>query len=169
MDENAPVGERIAYYRHRRGLTQQVVSGLVGRSGGWLSLIERGDRTVEKIADLLALARVLKVEPSDLIGGLRLPANGGAPHDPPQGIPAIRRAVLADLPGDREPPSAAELRANVDQAGALAASGSYEARAILLPDLLVAGRAAAEEGVPSAWGCPCPRLPDDLRSGPHLR
>ncbi|MGH8898252.1 MAG: helix-turn-helix domain-containing protein [Egibacteraceae bacterium] len=153
MDENTPVGQRIAYYRRRRGLTQQVLSGLVGRSVPWLSLIERGDRTVQAIADLLALARVLKVEPSDLIGGLSLPANGGAPHDPPQGISAIRRAVLAGLPGDREPPSAAELRANVDQAGALAAGGSYEARALLLPHLVVAGRAAAEEGVPGAWGC----------------
>ncbi|MGH8884063.1 MAG: helix-turn-helix domain-containing protein [Egibacteraceae bacterium] len=108
---DAPVGQRIAHWRHRRGLTQQVLAGLVGRSVPWLSLIERGDRTVEKIADLLALANVLKVEPGDLIGGVELPPNGGGPLDPPRGIPAIRRALFAVHLADRETPDAVRLRA----------------------------------------------------------
>jgi transcriptional regulator with XRE-family HTH domain len=70
MDENTPVGQRIAYYRRRRGLTQQVLAGRAGCSTSWVSKLERGERTVEKIQDLLAIARVLNVEPGDLIGGL---------------------------------------------------------------------------------------------------
>lgn len=76
MDEHMGMGERIASYRRCRMLTQEVLVGQVGRSVGWLSLIERGDRTVETIKDLLELARVLKVEPSDLLGGIELPPDG---------------------------------------------------------------------------------------------
>ncbi|MGH8895763.1 MAG: helix-turn-helix domain-containing protein [Egibacteraceae bacterium] len=148
---DAPVGQRIAYWRHRRGLTQQVLAGLVGRSVPWLSLIERGDRTVEKIADLLALANVLKVEPGDLIGGVELPPNGGGPLDPPRGIPAIRRAVLVDRPPDHEPLDAAELRTHVEHARRLEARGSYEALVVVLPELIIAGRAAAAAEAPGAW------------------
>lgn len=40
------LAERIAAYRRRRGLSQQVVAGLVGRSESWLSQVERGVRSV---------------------------------------------------------------------------------------------------------------------------
>jgi ribosome-binding protein aMBF1 (putative translation factor) len=35
------LGERIAAYRRRRGLSQATVAGLVGRSESWLSQVER--------------------------------------------------------------------------------------------------------------------------------
>jgi transcriptional regulator with XRE-family HTH domain len=151
MDEHASVGERIAYYR-RRGLTQEVLAGLVGRSAVWLSKIERGERTLDKVSLLFALARVLKVEPGDLLGGLRLPLDGGAPLDPPRGIPAVRHAVegLVDL-RDREAPAPAKLRADVDRARQLDASGSYETLGLELPELIIAARAAVEQDVPRAW------------------
>ncbi|MGH8904272.1 MAG: helix-turn-helix domain-containing protein [Egibacteraceae bacterium] len=152
MDEGTPVGERIAYWRRRRGLTQEVLAGRAGCSTSWVSKLERGERVVERIADLLALARVLKVEPGELIGGFELPPNGGAPLDPPRGIIAVRRAVLVD-PFDHEPPGAEQLRADVEHAGLLVARGSLKARAVVLPDLLTAGRAAAAAEVPGAWWC----------------
>ena len=96
MDEHTSVGERIAYYRRRRGLTQVVLTGLVGRSPSWLVKIESGNRTVEAVKDLLALARVLKVSPGDLIGGFELPPNGGEPLDPPTRYPCSQpRAARA--------------------------------------------------------------------------
>lgn len=152
MDEDATVGQRIAYWRRRRGLTQQVLAGLVGRSVPWLSKIERGERTVEKITDLLAIARVLKVEPGDLMGRIRMPTNGGGPLDPPRGMAAVRHAVLVDPP-DREPPGADELSAEVEHAGRLVGGGSFEARTVILPDLLAAARVAAAQEVPGAWWC----------------
>jgi transcriptional regulator with XRE-family HTH domain len=36
------VGERIAFYRQRRDLTQAVLAGMVGKSEDWLSKIQRG-------------------------------------------------------------------------------------------------------------------------------
>ena len=152
MDENTPVGKRIAYYRKRRGMHQAHLAGQVGRSVPWLSRIERGQRTIEKVADLLALARVLKVEPGDLIGGISLPPNGGAPLDPPRGIIAVRRAVVAVRPPDQEPPTVAELRAAVEHANQVEWNGSYQRSAVLLPETLAAARAGVAAEVPGAWG-----------------
>lgn len=42
MRPEMPIGERIAIYRRRRGLTQLVLAGLIGRSESWLSQVERG-------------------------------------------------------------------------------------------------------------------------------
>src|SRR5918998_1092678 len=150
MDEHLSVGERIAYWRRRRGLTQEVLAGLVGRSTVWLSRIERGERVLDKIADLLTLARVLKVEPADLIGKFSLPPNGGDPLDPPRGIPAIRRSLFSALP-DRQPPDVDQLRSQLEEAKQLDGSGSYEALVLLIPDWILAGRAAATQGMPGAW------------------
>lgn len=43
------VGERIAFYRARRGLTQTQLANLVGRSADWLSKIERGERPLRNV------------------------------------------------------------------------------------------------------------------------
>ena len=149
MDEHLSVGERIAYWRRRRGLTQEVLAGLVGRSSVWLSKIERGERTLDKVSLLFALANVLKVSPGDLIGGIDLPPNGDGPLDPPRGVPALRRALLGSP--DREPPTAHQLHVDVDHVGMLVANGSLETRALVLPEVLVSGRAAGAHEVPGAW------------------
>lgn len=151
MNEHMAVGERITYWRRRRGLTQEVLAGLVGRSVPWLSRIERGERTVEAIKDLLALGNALKISPGDLLGGISLPPNGGGPLDPPRGIPAIRRVVFTDRPADRAPIDGAALRVDVQQAKQLSGNGAYEALALILPDLLIASRAAVAQEAPGAW------------------
>ena len=46
------IGERIAFYRRRRGLSQVVLANLVGRTEDWLSKIERGEREIRRL-DLL--------------------------------------------------------------------------------------------------------------------
>jgi transcriptional regulator with XRE-family HTH domain len=153
VNELATVGERIAYYRRRRGLTQEVLAGLVGRSAVWLSKIERGERTLDKVSVLLALACVLKISPGDLIGGIELPPNGGDPLEPPRGIHGIRHAVLVDLPPDREAPALAKLRAGAKRAMDLRQAGRYEEVAFLLPELITDGRAAVAEEVPEAPWC----------------
>src|SRR5680860_604444 len=62
------LGERIAAYRRRRGLSQATLAGLVGRSESWLSQVERGIRSVDRLSVLLDLARVLRVEVEALLG-----------------------------------------------------------------------------------------------------
>ncbi|MGH8903363.1 MAG: helix-turn-helix domain-containing protein [Egibacteraceae bacterium] len=150
--EHGSVGERIAYWRKRRGLSQKVLAGLVGRSASWMTKVERGDRIVDKLSVLLALSYALKVDLGKLVGGVELPPNGGGPLDPPRGIAAVRRALFTPPP-DREPPPLAELRAGVDRAKRLREAGCYEAVGIVLPELLTAGRAAAAQDAPGAWWC----------------
>src|SRR5829696_7623936 len=61
-------GERIAAYRRRRGLSQAALAGLIGRSESWLSQVERGVRSVDRLSVLLDIAKVLHVEVESLTG-----------------------------------------------------------------------------------------------------
>ena len=73
------VGERIAAYRRRRGLSQAALAGLVGRSESWLSQVERGVRSVDRLSVLLDMARVLHVDVESLSGRpWQYAPNGGA-------------------------------------------------------------------------------------------
>src|SRR6266705_4671992 len=62
------IGQRIAAFRRRRGLSQAALAGLVGRSESWLSQVERGVRSVDRLSVLLDLARVMHVEVEALTG-----------------------------------------------------------------------------------------------------
>jgi transcriptional regulator with XRE-family HTH domain len=61
-------GQRIARARRRRGLSQAVLAGLVGRSESWLSQVERGKRGVDSYSVLVRLAEVLRVDIEELTG-----------------------------------------------------------------------------------------------------
>src|SRR5829696_1349048 len=62
------IGERIAAYRKRRGMSQNALAGLVGMSRSWLSQVERGIHTVDRLSTLTDLAAVLRVDVADLVG-----------------------------------------------------------------------------------------------------
>ncbi|WP_221208436.1 helix-turn-helix domain-containing protein [Nocardioides albus] len=86
------MGERVAFYRRRRGLTQGVLAGLVGRSEDWLSKIERGERELRKVDLLVEIAGYLKVTVGDLLGQPVLLED----EDPEaQDIPAVRDALMS--------------------------------------------------------------------------
>lgn len=53
------IGERIAFYRRRRGYTQRVLANLVSRSEDWLSKIERNERDIRRLDVLAELATAL--------------------------------------------------------------------------------------------------------------
>lgn len=59
-------GEHIAVYRRRRGLSQAALSGLVGRSESWLSQVERGIRSVDRLSVLIDMAKILHVDVKSL-------------------------------------------------------------------------------------------------------
>jgi transcriptional regulator with XRE-family HTH domain len=61
-------GQRIARARRRRGLSQAVLAGLVGRSESWLSQVERGKRGIDSHSVLVRLAEVLRVDVEELTG-----------------------------------------------------------------------------------------------------
>lgn len=86
------VGERVAFYRRRRGLAQRILADLVGRSEDWLSKIERGQRDLRRLDVIAELAGALRVSVGDLLGQPVLVEDRDQPdHDD---IPAIRSALM---------------------------------------------------------------------------
>ena len=138
--EYMSVGERIAIYRRRRGLSQLALANMIGRSEAWLSQVERGIRHVDRVSVLIRLAQVLKVTVEDLIGQpLSLAPNGGIEF---RAIPALR-AALTDyelIPatfgvatGDGPTRDLPSLRRNVDQANRLYQAPLRRSRPVVLP------------------------------------
>lgn len=114
------IGERIAWYRRRRGLSQESVAALVGRTADWLGKIENGRLQLDRLSVLRSLAEVLDVALADLIAEPSLmewTVDSGQ-----RTVPALR-AVLMDyrqvafvgsaLPTE-EPVSLDVLRAEID-------------------------------------------------------
>lgn len=62
----ALIGRRLREVRVWRGLSLRAVAELAGLSAGYLSRTERGERPVERRSTLEALARALRVAPSEL-------------------------------------------------------------------------------------------------------
>jgi transcriptional regulator with XRE-family HTH domain len=60
-------GELVAFYRRRRGLTQQTLAGLVGRTPSWVEKIENGRAPLDRISVVRDLARALGVSFRDLV------------------------------------------------------------------------------------------------------
>lgn len=104
------IGKRIAAYRRRRGMSQEALAGLIGRSESWLSQVERGLRSVDRLSVLLDLAKVLHTDVETLSGRpWRFAPNGAAMTD---GLADVRRAFTRydQLLGD-SPPSTSSLTA----------------------------------------------------------
>lgn len=141
----AGTGERIAVYRRRRGLSQAALAGLVGRSESWLSQVERGIRSVDRLSVLLDMAKILHVDVESLIGRpWQLAPNGPAVA---QGLDAVRQVMTRydHLLGVEAPhlPPLPELRAQVAALHSDYQAARYETVVRQLPDLI-----ALVDGVP---------------------
>ncbi|WFE97668.1 helix-turn-helix domain-containing protein [Micromonospora sp. WMMD987] len=66
--EMLPVGRRVAYWRGRRRLSQQVFADRLGKSKSWVDKVERGVRTLDKVSTLQDIAGVLRIDTSVLLG-----------------------------------------------------------------------------------------------------
>lgn len=136
------VGQRVMFYRRRRGLTQAVLAGLVGRSEDWLSKVERGERQVRRIDVLADLARALRVTLGDLLGQPALLEDEHAQDD----VPAVRdalmnpwrisRVLFGSAPPEREP-EPARSAALVEQAWHHYQRGRLGTVVTALPGLII--------------------------------
>lgn len=83
-------GERIAFYRRRRNMTQALLASIVGRSEDWLSKIERGEREIRRVDVLTEVAQALRVTLGDLLGQPVLLEDEHEDDD----VPAVRDALM---------------------------------------------------------------------------
>ncbi|MEU8999288.1 helix-turn-helix transcriptional regulator [Streptomyces caniferus] len=122
ITEHLTTGERVAWYRHRRGLSQEVLAGLVGRTTDWLSKAENNRIELDRLSVITALAKALDVSLGDLLAEptlLEWSNDSGR-----RTVPALRAALmdykqltpLLGPPPDDEPPALEHLRANVKEA-----------------------------------------------------
>jgi transcriptional regulator with XRE-family HTH domain len=67
MTDTLTVGERVAWYRRRRGMTQEVLAGLVARTVDWLGKVENNRIQLDRLSVIKSLADALDVTVGDLI------------------------------------------------------------------------------------------------------
>ena len=70
------IGARLRTLRRWRGMTQTQVAGLAGLSPSFLSMVETGQRPLDRRSHIAALAGALKVSETDLVGGPHLSPTG---------------------------------------------------------------------------------------------
>ncbi|MHB9759914.1 helix-turn-helix domain-containing protein [Streptomyces sp. BYX5S] len=121
MTENLTIGERVAWYRRRRGLSQEVLAGLVGRTTDWLSKAENNRIELDRLSVITSLAEALDVSLGDLLAEptlLEWSSDSGR-----RTVPVLRDALmdyqqltpLLGSPPDEEPPTLPDLRTHVEE------------------------------------------------------
>lgn len=138
MHDDSTIGARLRTLRQWRRMTLAQLAGQAGLSTAFLSMVERGLRTLDRRSHISALAAALRVSESEIVGGPHLsddPERLGA-HT---AIPPIRVALQTNTLGEAAAESArpmAELQAvlaDVDVASGLC---DYVRVGELLPGLL---------------------------------
>lgn len=142
MVDSVPIGQLIARYRRRRGMTQRVLADRVGITEDYLGKIERGNRSITKVGLLARLADELRVDLGDLTGS---PTLLDSEADDADSIPDIRRrlmsprrlsSVLIQGPSTAEPPALDRYDEQTWAAWAAFQAGRLRHLAVALPPLL---------------------------------
>jgi transcriptional regulator with XRE-family HTH domain len=136
--DDGEIGRRIAHWRERRGMTQQLFADRIGRSKSWVEKVEAGVRSADRLSTIERICEVLRIDLPVLIGR-------ELPRDTEQcldnaGTEALRAALerydgLTPDPGE-DPPALESLRAQVDYLWLAFEAASYEVVARTLPAVL---------------------------------
>jgi transcriptional regulator with XRE-family HTH domain len=89
------VGARLRTLRRWRGKTLAELAGLADVSPSFLSMVEHGQRMLDRRSHISAIASALKVSETDLVGGPHLSADKQQ-SDPHSTIPALRVALMTN-------------------------------------------------------------------------
>src|ERR1700744_3982011 len=89
---NLTIGERVAWYRRRRGMSQEALAGLVGRTGEWLRKAENNRAELDRLSVIRRLADALDVGQGALIGEPVL--LDWTPDSGTSTVPALRAALM---------------------------------------------------------------------------
>lgn len=141
-------GERVRVARRFRGMSQETLAGLAGLSQSFISLVEKGDRTLERRRDIVAIAEALHVSPTDLTGQ---PFIATTQHGAARAaVPDVRRVLMATALDDVDRPSRRPLEQLAADAYAAAEmeiqQRDWEGLGRVLPDLILDAHATAHTG-----------------------
>jgi transcriptional regulator with XRE-family HTH domain len=147
IGEELTVGERIAWYRRRRGMSQEVLAGIVGRTVDWLSKVENNRIDLDRLSVIRSVAEALDVTVGDLVGEptlLEWNAESGT-----RTVPALRETLLnyRQLTPFAQGPAAAGITVqaldnNVDAVWSAYQDSRYGYVVARLPQLIAQAQAA---------------------------
>jgi transcriptional regulator with XRE-family HTH domain len=140
--EELPIGRRVAYWRNRRRISQQVFADRLGKSKSWVDKVERGVRRLDKFSVIYEIADVLQLDVQLLTGRdpSRKPENVNCVDQVE--VEEIRAAlerydqISAFFYSPPEPPPLADVRKSVDYAWQTFQHAKYGVLARMLPRLL---------------------------------
>ncbi|MFE3449059.1 helix-turn-helix domain-containing protein [Nonomuraea sp. NPDC059194] len=119
MTDHLTIGERVAWYRRRRGQSQEVLAGLVGRTVDWLSKVENDRIELDRLSVIKSLAVALDVSLGDLLSEPSWLE--WTPESGDRTVPALRAAItdyrqlspLISLVEAHEPASLSDLESEI--------------------------------------------------------
>lgn len=147
MDE-LPIGRRVAYWRNRRKMSQQVFADRLGKSKSWVDKVERGVRRLDKFSVTSEIADVLQVDVQLLLGR--------EPERRPESMNCIDQVEVAEIRSalerydqisaffyaPTEPPSLGEIRKSTAHAWQILMHAKWGVLTRTLPKLLREAQAA---------------------------
>lgn len=147
MDE-LPIGRRVAYWRNRRKMSQQVFADRLGKSKSWVDKVERGVRRLDKLSVTAEIADVLQVDVQLLLGR--------EPERRPESMNCIDQVEVAEIRSalerydqisaffyaPPEPPPVGEMRKATAHAWLTLLHAKWGMLARVLPKLLRDAQAA---------------------------
>lgn len=139
MDETRSIGTRIREIRTWRRKSLSAVAGLAGISPSYLSMIERGQRAVDRRTLVEALAGALQVAPSELLAEpfpARDPITTGA-HAGIEQIAHVLAHNRLNHPYKEQPRPWPQVHAELRRfLGELVPACDYLVQAVMLPELI---------------------------------
>lgn len=130
---DSSLGERVAFLRRRRGLSQVELASRLGRSESWVSQVERGVRAVDRLSVLERMADELGVAVGELRSGVAVEDERSPPVS---GFLDDVRAVLSG------PPSGATVFTGEPAAGFVGDLGSLAGQVDAVWDMTHASQSA---------------------------
>jgi transcriptional regulator with XRE-family HTH domain len=150
MTDGMTIGQRVAFYRRRRGLSQEVLAGLVGKTAEWLRKVETDRAELDRLSVIRSIARALDVSLADVIGEPSLfvwsdesgrdtiPALRAALHDYRHLAPILSASTKED------PPSLPDIERDIAELWTANQHSKYASLARRLPYLIHDCLTAAE-------------------------
>jgi transcriptional regulator with XRE-family HTH domain len=148
MSDDRHIGQRVGYWRRRRGLNRKQFADRVGRSVSWLDKVEHGERTLARLPMLERVAEALGVDVDVLVKGED--AQEAARAIDATEIKGLREALqryqaistVLRPPTSYEPPDLLALRRQAEYVWTSFQSSRYSIVGRTLPGLLVVSQDA---------------------------